>query len=82
MALQGQVARTAPKGRIRRPRRSVGRNAVALLFVIGVHFSILHANASAQAYFSPLLVLGLAGTFLVGTAVWVTKMIRYLNRVP
>ena len=63
-------------------RQSLWFACMALLFVIGVHLSILHANASAQAYFSPLLVLGLAGTFLVGTAVWVVRMIRYLNRVP
>ena len=55
---------------------------MALLFVIGVHFSIIHANRSAQAYFSPLLVFGLAGPFVVGTAIWVVKLIRYLNRVP
>ena len=55
---------------------------MALLFVTGVHFSIIHANRSAQAYFSPLLVFGLAGPFVVGTAIWVAKLIRYLNRVP
>jgi uncharacterized membrane protein len=63
-------------------RHSLWFACMALLFVIGVHFSILHANASAQAYFSPLLVLGLVGPFLVGTAIWVTKLIRYVNRVP
>jgi len=28
------------------------------------------------------LVFGLAGPFVVGTAIWVVKLIRYLNRVP
>ncbi len=63
-------------------RHSLWFACMALLFVIGVHFSIIHANASAQAYFSPLLVSGLAGPFLIGTAIWVVKLIRYLNRVP
>jgi ABC-type Fe3+ transport system permease subunit len=63
-------------------RHSLWFACLALLFVMGVHFSILHANASAPASFSPLLVLALAGPFLVGTAIWVTTLIRHLNRVP
>jgi len=53
---------------------------MALGFVIGIHFSIIHANLG-QAPLSPLLVFPLAGCFLVGTIIWTVSMSRHFNHV-
>ena len=54
---------------------------MALCFVIGIHFSIIHANRLAHAHLSTLLALVLAGCFLAGTVVWGVSMIGHFNRV-
>jgi hypothetical protein len=55
--------------------------SMALCFVIGIHWSIIHANSLAHAHLSTLLALALAGCFLAGTAVWGVSMIRHFNDV-
>jgi uncharacterized membrane protein len=63
-------------------RHSLWFASMALGFVIGIHGSIIQANRSGQAHLSTLLVLSLAGCFLVGTAIWGGTMVRHFNHVP
>jgi hypothetical protein len=62
-------------------RHSLWLGCMALCFVIGVHFSTIHANSLGQPHLSTLLVLALAGCFLVGTAIWTLSMFRHFNHV-
>jgi uncharacterized membrane protein len=62
-------------------RHSLWFSSMALCFVIGIHFSIIHANSSAQPQLPTLLVVALAGCFLAGAIVWGVSMMRYFNRV-
>lgn len=61
-------------------RHSLWFASMALGFVIGIHFPIIHANLG-QAPLSPLLVFPLAGCFLVGTIIWTVSMSRHFNHV-
>jgi ABC-type Fe3+ transport system permease subunit len=63
-------------------RHSLWFSPMALMFVIGIHFSIIHANSLAHAHLSTLLVLAMAGCFLAGTAVWAASLIRHFNSPP
>jgi serine/threonine-protein kinase len=54
-------------------------SAMALCFVIGIHFSIIHANSLAHVHLSTPVALAMAGCFLAGTIVWGVSMIRYFN---
>lgn len=63
-------------------RHSLWFASMALCFVIGIHFSIIHANSFGPGHLSTLLILIVAGSFLAGTAVWGGSMLRHLNRVP
>jgi serine/threonine-protein kinase len=63
-------------------RHSLWFASMALCFVIGIHFSIIHANNLPQVQLSTLLVLALAGCFLAGTAVWGVSLFRHFNQVP
>jgi uncharacterized membrane protein len=58
-------------------RQSLWFSPMALCFVIGIHFSIIHANSLGQAHLSSLLALGLAGAFLIGTAIWGVSLVRH-----
>jgi len=62
-------------------RHSLWFACIALCFVMGVHFSIIHANHLPQAHLSILLILALAGCFLAGTAFWGVIMFRHFNHV-
>ena len=62
-------------------RHSLWFASMALCFVIGIHFSIIHANSLAHAQLSTLWVVALAGCFLAGTVVWGVSMIGHFNRV-
>ena len=62
-------------------RHSLWFASMALCFVIGMHFSIIHANSLAHAQLSTLWVVALAGCFLAGTIVWGVSMIGHFNRV-
>ena len=62
-------------------RHSFWFASMALTFVIGIHFSTMRANSLGRAHLSTLLVLALAGSFLVGTAIWGGAMLRHFNRV-
>jgi serine/threonine-protein kinase len=60
-------------------RHSLWFSPMALCFVIGIHFSIIHANRLAHAHLSTLLAVALAGCFLAGTAIWGVSLMRYFN---
>jgi ABC-type Fe3+ transport system permease subunit len=62
-------------------RHSLWFSSLALCFVIGINFSIIHANRLPQVYLPTLAVLALAGAFLVGTAVWAISLISHFKRV-
>jgi uncharacterized membrane protein len=62
-------------------RHSLWFASMALCFVIGINYSIIHANSLAQAHLSTLLILPLAGCFLAGTAFWGASLIRHFSRV-
>ena len=60
-------------------RHSLWFASMALCFVIGIHFSIIHANSLAHVHLSTPVALAMAGCFLAGTAIWGVSMIRYFN---
>ena len=62
-------------------RHSLWFSSMALCFVIGMAFSIIHANSLVQAHLSTLLILPIAGCFLAGTALWGASLIRHFHRV-
>jgi hypothetical protein len=61
-------------------RHSLWFSPMALGFVIGINFSILHANRLGQAHLSSLLALVLVGCFLVGTAIWGVRLFRHFSQ--
>jgi uncharacterized membrane protein len=62
-------------------RHSLWFASMALCFVIGINYSIIHANSLAQAHLSTLPILPLAGCFLADTAFWGASLIRHFSRV-
>jgi uncharacterized membrane protein len=62
-------------------RHSLWFASMALVFVIGIHLSIVQANSSAQVHLSVVLILTVAGAFLAGTAIWGATLFRRLNCV-
>ena len=61
-------------------RQALWFGCMAVCFIAGIHYLIVHANRGASAEMSTPMVLGLAGAFLVGIAVWTTSMIRHFLR--
>ena len=53
---------------------------LALGFVTGIHLLTVQANRGSQPMLGLLGVLGLAATFLIGTAVWGVRMLRHFQR--
>ena len=60
-------------------RHSLWFASMALCFVIGIHFSIIHANSLAQVHLSAPVVLTLGGCFIAGTVVWGLNMICHFK---
>jgi uncharacterized membrane protein len=61
-------------------RHSLWFACMAVCFVFGVHLLIVQANSQTQVQLSTPLILGLAGSFIAGIAVWVISMIRHFMR--
>ena len=55
-------------------------SCLALLFVIGIQFSIVQANKQATPQLSMATFLAVVGSFLVGTAVWSVALYRHFRR--
>lgn len=51
-------------------------------FVLGLHFTTVHANRLAEPHLSMGTVLAMTGIMLAGVAVWLVRLIRHFNRVP
>jgi serine/threonine-protein kinase len=62
-------------------RHSLWFPPLALCFVMGIQFTIIHANTVGQAHLSTPLTLALTGCFIAGTVVWGASMIRHFNHV-
>jgi XapX domain-containing protein len=62
-------------------RHSLWFASLALGFVIGIHYSVIKANSLMPPHLPAPLILGVAGGFLAGTAVWVVKMLSHFRRV-
>jgi len=61
-------------------RHSLWFSCLALLFVIGIQYSIVQANRQTAPHLSTAMLLVLVGSFLAGTAVWVVAMLRHFHR--
>lgn len=53
---------------------------MAVVFVTGIHHLILRANSQTPPVLSMPLLLGLAGCFLAGVAVWAITLLRHFKR--
>ena len=62
-------------------RHSLWFASLALCFVMGIHFSIIHSNTLGHPQLSPLVVVPLAGCFILGTIIWAVSPMRHFNHV-
>jgi uncharacterized membrane protein len=60
-------------------RHSLWFACMAVWFVLGIHILVIQANGRSPARLSTPGILGLAGSFLAGVAVWVVSLIRHFS---
>ncbi len=63
-------------------RQGLWLACMAVCFVIGIHYLIIHANLQRQARLSTPMMLVVSGCFLFGVVVWVTSIIRHFYKRP
>lgn len=61
-------------------RHSLWFASLALGFVVGLHLSTVHANR--VGYLPVWLILTLAGSFLLATAIWAIGMVLHFKHIP
>lgn len=62
--------------------QSIWFACMAVAFVIGIHFSVVQANSGFPRRLSDLMVLAVAGSFLVGVIAWALHLIAPFLRDP
>jgi uncharacterized membrane protein len=63
-------------------RQGLWRACMAVCFVTGLHYMIIHANFQPNADLSIPMLLAVPGFFLVGIVIWLISTIRYFTLRP
>lgn len=63
-------------------RHSLWFASLSVLFLLGIHLSVLDANRAFPPRLSNAWMLGITGSYLAGMLLWIIVMVRHITAAP